>query len=311
MAKKEMQPPIDPTLAQSQRDIAQAEKEYQRNIRITHARPQLKRALFILWATFDVLLLGLLLYVVGGYLIAGQFSDRQSVAQIFTDIATRHDESLQRAPVALVATDAIVLDLGEGKADFYAEMENRNENWYATFSYGFETDEGEVTEMLPGFIFPGEVRPFIALNTALDVSADRAEFVVENVAWKRIDGHEIDDVSAWMREHADFELSSSQYGDKIEFEEGSVVRSVFTVVNHSPYNYWTAPFWVILERGGTVVGVHQVSIAGFESGEAREVTVNWFGEVPASAESIRVYPVIDYFDEGVYMDQPGNGTERP
>ena len=108
-----------------------------------------------------------------------------------------------------------------------------------------------------------------------------------------------------MDEHENFVLSSSEYGDKIVLEEDSVVRSMFTVENDTPYNYWSTPFWIVLERGGTVVGVNQATIAGFEAGEIREVTVNWFGRAPTSAQDLRIYPVIDYFDEDVYMDQQG------
>ena len=311
MAKKETKPPVDPTFAQSQRELAQAEKEYQRNVRITQARPVLYRAALIVWLLFDALLVGLLLYVVFGYLTVGQFSDRRSVAEVFTDIAGLHDASLQRSPDALVTTDALVMDGDDGKYDFYAEMENTNEEWYATFDYGFDVGDGVTTDLVSGFIFPGELRPLIGLNLEVEGGANRAELVVENVVWQRIDGHEIDDVALWIESRSDFELLSAEYGDKIELEEGEIVRSSFAVKNSTPYNYWSAPFWVILERGGSVAGVNQATIAGFEAGETRDVTVNWFGSVPPSAQTLRIYPVIDYFDEDVYMDQPSNGIERP
>jgi len=311
MAKKETPPSVDPTFAQSKRDLAQAEKAYRRDVRITQARPLLHRTALIVWMLFDALLIGLLLYFVIGYLIVGQFSDRQAVAEFFTDIPGLHEASLERSPDALVVTDALVIGGDEGKYDFYAEMENANEDWYATFDYGFETNAGEITSVTNGFIFPGEVRPLIGLNISLEEGVNRAELFVEDVVWHRIDGHEIDDIDLWMRSHDDFDLVSSQYGDKIVFEEGEIVRSMFAVKNNTPYNVWSAPFWVILERGGSVAGVNLVTIAGFEAGETREVTVNWFGSAPSSAEELRIYPVIDYFDEGTYMDQPSNGIERP
>ncbi len=304
MAKSEEQPQIDPQFQHAKKEVSEAEKAYQKSLRMTRTVPFVKRLFVLLWAVFDAILVLLFLYFVFGYLILGQFSDRQSVSEIFAEIGSLHDESLERSPGALLTSDALVMDFDDDKYDFYAEIENSNPDWYATFSYGFETDDGETTEMEPGFVFPGEVRPLIQVNQPLEQSASRAELLVEDVVWSRIDAHEIDDVEQWMDEHQDFSLSSSDYGDKIEFEEDSIVRSVFTIKNNSPYNYWSAAFWAILERNGSVVGVNQTTIAGFEAAEEREVTVNWFGRAPVAADDLSVYPVIDYFDDDVYMDQP-------
>lgn len=310
MAKKEEQSPVDPQFAQAQKEIVEAEKAYQRSLRMTRIVPLAKRIAVLVWAVFDVILVLLFLYFVLGYLILGQFSDRQSVSEFFSEIGSLHAESLRRSPDALFTSDAIVMDFDDDKYDFYAEIENGNTDWYATFSYGFETEDGETTDLSPGFVFPGETRPLIQVNQTLEGSPSRAELVVEDVVWRRIDAHDIEDIDQWMGEHQDFTLSSSDYGDKIELEEDSIVRSVFTIQNNSPYNYWSAAFWVILERGGSVVGVNQTTIAGLEASEEREVTINWFGRAPALADDLSIYPVIDYFDKDVYMDQPrGNDID--
>ncbi|MBT4857120.1 hypothetical protein HON52_02935 [Candidatus Uhrbacteria bacterium] len=305
MAKKEEQPPIDTQLQEAQRKVSEAEKDYQRNVRMIDARPIVGRLALGIWALFDLILVLLFLFFVFGYLVSGQFADRQSVAEVFNEIGSLHDESLERAPFALLTSNAIAITFDDGKYDFYSEIENGNEDWYATFKYGFETEDGEVTDMESGFVLPSESRPLIQLSVALENSPSQAELIVEDVVWQRVDTHEVADINSWMDEHENFVLSSSEYGDKIVLEEDSVVRSMFTVENDTPYNYWSTPFWIVLERGGTVVGVNQATIAGFEAGEIREVTVNWFGRAPTSAQDLRIYPVIDYFDEDVYMDQQG------
>lgn len=282
-------------------ELGQIEKEYKREVAITEARPLVYRIMYGLWLVFDIALVGLLVVVVFSYLISGQWSDRQDTALMANNLLSIHSAVESNAASAIFVGEAIALRSGDGY-DFHVELENPNDDWYASFEYVFETSEGS-TKVYHGFIFPGETRTFVALNEEFDSLPSQVEMTVDEIQWRRMDAHSIDDLEDWYSTHSDFEISDALHST-VEVAGTSVVRSSFTVTNDSPYGYWTAPFILVLERNGVPVGVNQVSIAGFEAGETREVDLNWFDNTPSSGTLV-IHPWIDFLDEDVYMSPSG------
>jgi len=279
-------------------ELHQVEKEYKREVAITEARPLLYKIVFILWILFDVALVGLLILVTVSYLLFGQWNDRTSTAGLISNLSSIHSAAQSNSASSLFVGDTTVLSSGDGY-DFYVELENPNSDWYANFEYSFVSSAGE-TDTYHGFVFPGETRILIVLNEEFDSSPSRAEMSVSSISWQRMDAHTIDDISLWYEDHSDFEISDALHGT-VDVAGTKVVRSSFTVKNNTPYGYWSAPFILTLERNGIPVGVNQVSIAGFESGETREVDINWFDDTPSSGDLI-IQPSIDYLDKDVYME---------
>ncbi len=281
----------------SSAELQQIEKEFKREVAITQARPLLHRILFVLWIVFDVALVGLLILVTVGYLVAGQWSDRSDTAGLVSNLSSIHSAALSNTASSLFVGDAIVMSSGDGY-DFYVEIENPNEDWYASFDYSFMTSSEE-TDTHHGFVFPGEARILIALNEEFESAPSRVDIDVSDIYWERMDAHSVEDIVEWYEDHSDFEISDASHST-VEVAGTDVVRSSFTIKNNTPYAYWSAPFILILERNGIPVAVNQVSIAGFEVGETREVVVNWFDDTPASGDLI-IQPGIDYLDDDVYM----------
>ncbi|MBT3230628.1 hypothetical protein HN358_02495 [Candidatus Uhrbacteria bacterium] len=280
-------------------ELQHIEKEYKREVAITEARPLLHKIFFILWVVFDVALVGLLILVTVGYLISGQWKDRASTAGLVQNLSSIHSAAESQSASSIFVGETVVIGSGDGY-DFYVELENSNEDWYASFDYAFEFGS-EKTSQHHGFILPGESRVFVALNEEFEGGASGAEMIVSDIEWQRVDAHSVDDYSQWYADHIDFQIVDSEHGT-VKVGSENIVRSSFTIKNNTPYSYWSAPFVLILERNGTPVGVNQISIAGFETGETREIDINWFDNTPSSGDLV-IQPAIDYLDDDVYMQE--------
>ena len=280
-------------------ELQKIDKEYKREVTITQARPLLNRILFILWIIFDVVLVGLLILVTFSYLLSGQWKDRASTAGLVQNLSSIHSATEEQSASSVFVGETTVISSSNGY-DFYVELENSNTDWYASFDYKFELDSVS-TEEYHGFILPNERRSLIALNQDLEGSASSAEVVISDIEWRRVDAHTIEDYDQWYLDHNDFQIVDSAHGT-VEVGSEGIVRSSFTIKNNTPYSYWSAPFILVLERNGVPVGINQVSIAGFETGETRDIDINWFDNTPSSGDLV-IQPAIDYLDEDVYMQE--------
>lgn len=280
-----------------QAGFEQASKEFRREVAIVQARPLIYKIAIILWIAFDIVLIGLLLYVVLGYLVYGQFSDRRLTAELAQNLSLIHSNVEERSAKSLLIDDSYTIG-SEGSYDFVAELTNPNDDWFAEISYSFVGSSGESTAQ-SGFIFPGETKYLIALNQDIESSMRSVELEVLSINWTRMDAHTIPDRSQWYEEHNNFSLSNISHGT-IEVSGKQVVRSTFTITNSSPYQYWSAPFTLVLERNGVPIGVNQVSFAGLDVGETRTVSVNWFDNTPSSGDLI-IEPSINFLDDNIYM----------
>ncbi|MFH1631414.1 MAG: hypothetical protein ABIA47_00095 [bacterium] len=283
-------------------EMHKIESEYRREVAIVKARPILHQVGFIAWTVLDVILVLLFIVYIASYLVAGSFSERAEVASIADNIGIMHDVVTGRSAEALSVGNVDVFSLGDENYDFYVELENPNADWYAEFDYYFEYGE-ETSDRLQGFIMPGERKPFVALRQPFATRPSNAELVVDEFEWSRVDAHAVEDVDWWVEEHMNFEVAGEDYSE-IKIDGEDIGRSSFSVTNATPYSYWSPVFIVVLERNNNVIGVNQATVAGFESGETRDVTVNWFGDSPSSAEVV-VLPNINFFDEDAYMAPPG------
>ena len=280
------------------------------------AKPILKKVGIVSFIVFDVLVVGWATYRFVDYGIFGFFSERAMIGSIVNDIGTLQNISSARAATPLGTKNADVFDLGENRADFYAEVSNPNSDWYASFTYRFVSSNG-VTDFANGFILPGQVdKPVTVLAGSTTSTPRNVKLELQDVKWMRVNHHAIDDYEMWERERIDFDVSSVTFERQvyIEVREGEPAvqdgfgRTMFTIKNDTAYGYWGSSFTIRLLRSGKVVGVTATTITEFEPGQEREVVVNWFGEVPAANET-QIEANIDIFDPDVYM--PIRGEAAP
>ena len=157
---------------------------------------------------------------------------------------------------------------------------------------------------------PSESRYLTALNVPAASRPNGATLEVTDVVWHRIDHHSIADTAEYLAERDDFVVSNELYAADVVLAAGTVGRSTFTLKNASAYSYFSPTFTVLLKRGGVVIGINEVTLSQFATGEERAVDVHWFGDIPSSG-TVEVVPMINYFDETVYTKPPADTILDP
>ncbi|MBU0463677.1 MAG: hypothetical protein KKD21_12990, partial [Proteobacteria bacterium] len=73
----------------------------------------------------------------------------------------------------------------------------------------------------------------------------------------------------------------------------------FNVSNDTAYSYWNPKFYILLMKGEKVAGISQTDIQGFDSGEERDILINWFGTLP-TVSKVQIVPEVNIFDVDEY-----------
>ena len=286
-----------------QESLSEVESGYRRDLAITNARPLFKRVILIVWSVIDIILVGLFVGYLVYYLAFGGFQDRQAIARAGLNTYTQSEVAFAHRASSLLTGSVQSFSNGDGSYDFLVEVENPNTDWWASFDYQFTSSAGE-TDLMEGFILPSEVRPIVALGVDFDRNPSSDNVLITNIEWHRIDHGEILDSAIWMADHNAFTLETARY-EQVTLADDQIGSAQFELTNDSPYGYYSAQFLVQLERGGRIDAVNIASIAGFEPDETRAVTVNFFGAFPSTA-TINLIPMMNYFDEDIYLDLEGD-----
>lgn len=279
------------------------EGAYRRDVAILEARPRLEQWGLILWGMVDAILLIVFVVAVPVYIVSGMFTDTRQAANMLANAGNTHALVLAQAPESLSIGAARSLAGETGTTDFLADVSNPNTNWYLTFSYTFTYDGGE-TESFTGFLNPGETRPLAALHVATSGVARNAQILLSDIAWRRVDRHVVPDTTEFLTDHNEFPVSNIVSAADIVLGKNTVARTDFTVENRTAYSFWEPEFLILLVRGGLPAAVQKVTASQFMAGESRNLSVRWFQPVPAGA-SVKIVPIINYFDPSVYMDPSG------
>ncbi len=280
-------------------EYKKAEQEYKREVVIVQSIPILKKIGLLLWMMFDVVLVLSFVIYIGVYLVDGSFRERKMIATIDDNIVLHHQILQSGTAESLEVGEPRVFISGTERYDIYAEVTNPNSNWYATFHYHFSSSQGDTDEDF-GFIMPASKTPFIAFYQEYTSRPSSVDLIISDLKWHKINPHQINNIGQWMDDRMVFSVENIQYGLASEIGD-RIATSSFDITNKSPYSYWDAKFFLILERNGSEVAVNQIIISGFEAGESRNINVNWFGGAPASG-SLQIVPSINFFDSDEYMD---------
>lgn len=257
--------------------------------------------MFVFWTIVDVSLLFVLLIGVFFYLVSGAFIDVRLAASLGQNASITHALVNRVAPVGLAVGSARQISVVSGKYDFFTEIENVNDNWYATFDYSY-TYTGGITETYQGFINPNETRLLPALNQTVVTRPSGLQLSIQDLVWHRVDKHVVADTAQFLAEHANITVDKATYSKDVVVGEEQFGRSTITLTNHTAYAYWSPEFLVKLTRADkSLVSLTKISVPEFQANETREVEVRWFGQVPPSG-SISIEPMIFYFDPRVYMN---------
>lgn len=285
--------------------------EYRRKVAVVNARPKLETGAFVFWGMLDAVLIFVFVTGVLVYIVSGSFTDARVSASILDNVKVSHAGVVRDAPDGLALQDAKSASVVAGRYDLFATVENPNAEWYATFDYQFVYDGGE-TEVMSGFVNPGDKRLLSDINVALDRRPSGLRVVTSNLVWSRVDRHAIANTADFLTERNGIAVDEATYAKDLTVGSEQFARSTLTFTNQTAYAYWNPEFLVKLMRGNTVISLSKVALPELQSGEKRTVEVRWFGEVPPSG-TISVEPQIFYFDDSVYMhpgDEPGQDVRR-
>lgn len=285
-------------------ELQAVEKQHRRETMVLNARPLLARIVLGVWVAIDAVLLVFFAWNVIGYLVSGSFAEMRSMAALGANVGVIHETIANDAAQDLVVKNVKTLRSSSTANDFYASLENPNTHWYATFTYQF-TSGGVATDVYEGFVMPGEAKYLLAMNVKSETRSGSAEIALADIAWHRVNRHDVPDVATWLADHQNFVITNSAYTADVSIASSHVGRSSFTVKNDTPYGYWNPIFVVMLERNGTIVGINQATVERFAAGETRQVDVHWTGEIPSSGTNV-VLANINFFDAAAYMMPDGN-----
>ncbi len=246
--------------------------------------------IFVLWTFLDTYAISY-----GKELQAVQNVVRQGVSDLRSYTIARSAGELNQEEVKLFS-------IGDSRYDFYAMLSNENLDWWVEFDYSFSYEDKETPKQHVVFL-PNERKPIASLAISSTVSVRSTELLITNVLWHRVDHHLIGDYETWFSKRSAIEFSNTSF-QKETSDTKTVGLTNFTVHNKTAYSYFNPTFYVLLKQGSSVVGVSRVTLASLESLEQKEVSLKWFGTLPA-VTTIEVMTDINLFNPKVYKQEKG------
>ena len=205
-----------------------------------------------------------------------------------------------------------IFKLSDNRYDFLALIDNPNQDWWATFDYFFRVGS-ENTSKQNGFIFSKDNKNLMALAREFSYAPSRAELIIENLEWHRVDKHEIPDWQNFYENHLDIVISETSFKSAQQSglsEKLNLNQLDFTAENKTAYNYWQVDFDILLYSGNQIVSINRYSLADLMSGEKRLVQASWPGKF-GRIDQIKIIPDINIMNNDVYIEyQGGIGEEK-
>lgn len=286
-----------PTLKEETKKTA---KQFDRAIWWIRHRETLKRGgvVFLIVLEAVIGLVGLWKFV--DYLLIDYSREQVLVNTFFDGAGSLHETASAQAPKELTLRAPVVVSSADAY-DVVAFAENANEAWVAQLTYHF-TYGGRSSEPQTTILLQGETAPLVAWG----VEAPRpsgAQLVVEQTDWWRIDKKEIPYPIAWKEERLNLKtIGEPVHSNDIAIGSKTFGRTTFTLKNTSGFGFYDVDLFVVLRRGGAVVGVNRTVLSNVLPLEERTVQVNWFSQVPP-ATSIDLFPRVSLFDASVYRPE--------
>lgn len=292
--------------------LLEEEKEskrfYQWSFWWVNNRYLLRRMGYGLFIAFDAILL-----LFGGWHLMDAFAISYDAEQnnLLRMVAVGQ-EDLHRYSQAHAAEDLRVeqekvIAIGDSQFDLFSFISNPNEDWWAEFTYTFSTNNSQ-TESKQGFILPNQEKPIVEFAIHSETPVTITELSIENIRWHRIDAHITPNYPAWSEDRLRFLISNPQFLKETRFDGEVYGRSTFSILNETAFSYYDVGLFIILKRGNTVVGINRTLLSQIESQESIDMTVNWFGVLPAVSQ-IEVVPELNIFDIDVYKPLTGETTQ--
>ncbi|MDD4901257.1 MAG: hypothetical protein PHS62_04085 [Patescibacteria group bacterium] len=251
------------------------------------------------------------IYVFTDYLARGMNEDAILTRQMVEVSSIGHDYVLQISAKQLAIAPVGVIKSADKKYDFYAQIKNDNQKWWAEFDYYFVAN-GVETKKTPGFILPMEDKYLLALAQDFASAPLQVQMIMENISWHRVNQHRISDWDVFYREHlniASSEIKFTPPSSGLISEKLNLNQLDFKVTNQTAFNYWDVGFTILLYGGG-LANVNHYALSDFMSGETRAVSLSWPGDI-GRVDKIEIIPEINIMKDDIYIPfEGGVGQEK-
>ncbi len=236
----------------------------------------------------------------GNYLFFGLVEDNELAKQAVASTQNYYRIQPLYKAIPLQIDDVTVFSPGPGRHDFVARVTNPNKQFMATVSYEFSFDGGK-TEVKQTTLLPQEQRPVGILGHETKGFPTNARLQVVSVDWDRVNPHVIKDIEDYVDQRVQFVFSDFEFIKKSAADNIPSNMIQFDIENNSTFSYWSPMFYIELLQGSQVVGITQITIDKFLAREKRSVDLrNTLDSL--SVSDIRLYPVVNIFDQNEFMD---------
>ncbi|MFH1404837.1 MAG: hypothetical protein ABIH21_01940 [Patescibacteria group bacterium] len=283
--------------------LLEEEKEFERQYKVSmwwvEHRILLKKIGYgIIMAIEGVLLIYTIWIFVDTYAVSYDSEQTEVAKMVAFGQQDLHAYSQARAAFPIDVSEMKVFSVGGATYDYYALLTNDNIDWYAEFSYWFETG-GEQTEKQRTFILPESQKTVAFLGHESSGSVAGAEIVVGDISWHRIDKKKILDYESWAMQRQRIEVSEVIYNThKVNNMNFGTIK--FSVENMSPFSYYDIVFYSILKRGKDTVGVNRITLDELYSGGKKDLEMQWSGVIP-SVSQVEIVSDLNILDETKYI----------
>lgn len=292
--------------------VDQEQKEFERFYKTSlfwiKLRPTSRRVGLLTFFLVDTMLLLIFVWSFLDYGVFDFFKERAQLAEIIANSTDLRPISQDRGAKGISELETGAFGLTDNRADFYSVVSNPNADWYVRFNYYFSYG-GVQTEPVVGFLLPGETeKTLVQLGVPVESVPRTAQIILTDVKWTRVDTHEISDYESFANDRLNFSFEQVDYERDVDLNGTKIGRSTFVLTNNTAYGFWEPIFVIVLRRNSSIVGVTTTTVPGLDAGEARSITVNWFGTIPSS-NSTEVETVIDILDASVFMPPSGEASD--
>ncbi|NQV88861.1 MAG: hypothetical protein HQ488_00870 [Parcubacteria group bacterium] len=292
-----------------QEEQSETRRVYQFSLWWVNHRAKLWRMVLGLFIAFDATL-----FLYGGWHLLDAFaisygSDQLAVAEMVAfGQGDLHAYTVANAAVELKTGEELIFSAGGGRYDLYSTITNPNYDWWAEFTYHFDTGTGnEDVELYEGFILPGETKPVVEISVNSGAPISDVSLIIDTIRWHRVDHHLISDYQQWSMDRLSIIAEDAEFTKETRFDDQVFGRTSFTVSNYSVYSYYKPVLYVLLKKGDSVVGVNKTTMNDLENGTSEDIVLNWFGFLP-SVSDVEVIVELQLFDVDTYKALGGGNT---
>jgi len=266
---------------------------------ITH-KELLRKILIGVLIVWDVVTISVGLFVWGKYLIYDYPRDEQMAADIGQKNLVSRAQIQAHLPQEL-NFGALQTWRGRGTTyDFGIEVTNLNEKWVAQVSFAIDYGSGQ-TDDQSEIILPGQTRMFGVFGIEPTGGVGSGRMVLKNIDWERIPTRDVPYPIDYIARRVQFDVSNVDFVAARAEENTPTNRISFDITNTSLFNYWDVPFVAIYRDGARITGIAPVSVDNFLAGETRSIEVASF-VTGLRVERVELQPVLNVFDDSVYLD---------